>query len=158
MKCRIMSTKSIFWERNLIILEIFTCDPSQYTMDHPDLTVSNFNGNSIGTENINKHFIWASTRENLSSGVCKQHRRRPACVSAQSDQRLCYSLFRKYHMQTCYRWNFNFLASLCNWGDWFETHFVGHPEDRFFRDEAHMINIIFKYMHCGYIMSQRTGL
>ena len=21
-----------------------------------------------------------------------------------------------------------------------------------------MINIIFKYMHCGYIMSQRTGL
>ena len=30
--------------------------------------------------------------------VCKQHRRRPACASAQSDQRLCYSLFGKYHM------------------------------------------------------------
>ena len=30
---------------------------------------------------------WASTRENLSSGVCKQHRRRPACAYAQSDQR-----------------------------------------------------------------------
>ena len=28
-------------------------------------------------------------RENLSSGVCEQHRRRPACASAQSDQRLC---------------------------------------------------------------------
>ena len=26
-------------------------------------------------------------------GVCEQHRRRPACASAQSDQRLCYSLF-----------------------------------------------------------------
>ena len=33
-----------------------------------------------------------------SSGVCQQHRRRPACASAQSDQHLCYSLFRKYHI------------------------------------------------------------
>ena len=41
---------------------------------------------------------WALTRENLSSRVCEQHRRRPACASAQSDQRLCYSLFGKYHM------------------------------------------------------------
>ena len=41
---------------------------------------------------------WASSRENLSSGVCEQHRRRPACASAQSDQRLCYSLFGKFHM------------------------------------------------------------
>ena len=47
---------------------------------------------------ILKRIIWASTRENLSSVVCEQHRRRPACASAQSDQRLCYSLFRKYHM------------------------------------------------------------
>ena len=30
---------------------------------------------------------------NLSLGVCKQHRTRPACASAQSDQHLCYSLF-----------------------------------------------------------------
>ena len=28
-------------------LEIITCDPSIYTMDHPDLPVSNFMGNSI---------------------------------------------------------------------------------------------------------------
>ena len=39
--------------------------------------------------------VWASTRENLSSGFCEQHRRRPACASTQSDQRLCYSLFWK---------------------------------------------------------------
>ena len=26
--------------------------------------------------------IWASTQENLSSGVCEQHRRRPACAQA----------------------------------------------------------------------------
>ena len=49
--------------------------------------------------------IWASTRENLTSGGgggggggCEQHQRRPACASAQSDQRLCYSLFEKYHI------------------------------------------------------------
>ena len=40
----------------------------------------------------------AATRESLSSGVCEQHRHRPACASAQSDQRLCYSLFGKYNM------------------------------------------------------------
>ena len=56
--------------------------------------------------------------ENLSSGVCEQHRRRPACASAQSDQCLFYSLFWKYHMNTCYRRNFNSLASLCSWGVW----------------------------------------
>ena len=39
---------------------------------------------------INSAIIWASTRETLSSGVCKQHRRRPACASAQSDQRLFF--------------------------------------------------------------------
>ena len=37
----------------------------------------------------------ASTQVNLSSEVCEQQRHRPACVSAQSDQRLCYSLFWK---------------------------------------------------------------
>ena len=37
---------------------------------------------------INTAIIWASTRETLSSGGCEQHRRRPACASAQSDQRL----------------------------------------------------------------------
>ena len=33
-----------------------------------------------------------------SSRVCEQHRRRPACASAQSDQRLCYSPFGRYHI------------------------------------------------------------
>ena len=34
--------------------------------------------------------------------------------------------------------NFNFLASLCSWGDWFESRFVWNPEDMFCRDKAHM--------------------
>ena len=29
-------------------LEIISCDPSIYKLDHPDLTLSNFMGNSIG--------------------------------------------------------------------------------------------------------------
>ena len=86
--------------------------------------------------------IWASTRENLSSGVCEQDRRRPACASAQSDQRLCYSRFVKHHIQACYKRSFIFLASLCSWAGLFESHFVGNPEDRFSRDEAHLyVNI-----------------
>ena len=84
-------------------------------------------------------FIWASTRENLCSGVCEQQRRRPACTSAQSDQRPCYSLLRKYHIKACYKQNCNFLASPCSCADWFESHFVENPEDRFCRDEAHTI-------------------
>ena len=42
--------------------------------------------------------IWTSTQENISSEVFKQHRRRPACASAQSDQPLFYSLFGKYYI------------------------------------------------------------
>ena len=58
------------------------------------------------------HTIWAATRENLSSVVCEQQRRRPACASAQSDQRLGYLRFGKYHIWTCNERTFNFLASL----------------------------------------------
>ena len=42
--------------------------------------------------------IWASMRGNLSSVVFEQQRSRPACTSAQSDQRLCYLLIEKYHI------------------------------------------------------------
>ena len=86
---------------------------------------------------------WAWMQENLSSGVCEQQRRRPACASAQSDQCLCYSLFEKYHVKACYKRNFKFLASLCSWGDWFESHFVWNPEDRFCRDEAQILSAVY---------------
>ena len=39
--------------------------------------------------------IWAFTRENLSSGVANNT---GADQPAQSDQRLCYSHFGKYHI------------------------------------------------------------
>ena len=60
--------------------------------------------------NLMNCHIWASTRENLYSEVCEQQRRRPACASAQSDQRLCFSHFEKYHIQTCYKQNFKFSS------------------------------------------------
>ena len=67
-------------------------------------------------------------------GVCEQHRRRPACASAQSDQHLCYLLCGKYdNYVNLLQVKFQFLASL----DWFETRFFGNPEDKFSRDEAH---------------------
>ena len=33
----------------------------------------------------------------------------------------------------------SFLACLCSLEDWFESLFVGHPEDRFSHDEAHIM-------------------
>ena len=48
--------------------------------------------------------MWALTRENLSSGlVYEKQRRRPACASAQTDQRLCYSRIGKYPIYTSYK-------------------------------------------------------
>ena len=39
-------------------------------------------------------------RKKTCLGVCEQHRRRPDCASAQSDQRLCYSCFGKCKLAT----------------------------------------------------------
>ena len=51
--------------------------------------------------------------------VCEQQRPRPACASTQSNQGLCRLLVGKYHIHTCYSWNFTFLSSLCSWAGWF---------------------------------------
>ena len=73
--------------------------------------------------------------------VCEQRRSRPACALGQTDQHLCYSLFGKYHIWTCYKWNFIFLSSLCSWTGWFESHFVWNPEDRFLCVETQIMTI-----------------
>ena len=36
------------------VLQYITCDPSIYTMDNPDITVSSFIRNSIGIQRVNK--------------------------------------------------------------------------------------------------------
>ena len=53
--------------------------------------------NPVNEQKAGCTYIWASTRENLSTGVCEQQIRRPACACAQSDQCLCYSLLGKNH-------------------------------------------------------------
>ena len=69
--------------------------------------------------------------------VGEQLRRRPACASAQSDQRICYSLICKLSYLDLLRVKFNFLASPCSCEDCFESRFVGNPEARFCRVAAH---------------------
>ena len=98
--------------------------------------------------------IWASTREN--DGF-EKHRRRPACASAQSDQRLCFSLFGKNHIQTCYERNFNYPASLCSWAGWFESHFVGNPEDRCSRVTAHLESDLWEHVYRDYTVWLSPG-
>ena len=64
---------------------------------------------------------------------------------------LLFAFWKKYQLATLltwYRWNLNFLASLCSWGDWFETRFVGNPKDRFSRDEAHIMYTRWKVHAC----------
>ena len=47
--------------------------------------------------------------------------------------------------------NGNFLASLCSWGDWFESYFVRNPpEDMFFRDGAHIWALLQVNLSLGY--------
>ena len=43
-----------------------------------------------------------------------------------------------YYISTCIERNFDFVASLCSGGDWFESHFVRNPEDWFSCDKAHI--------------------
>ena len=70
--------------------------------------------------------------------ICEQQRRRLACASVQSDQRLCCSLPGKYNPSTCYSRNFKNLASLCSCAGRFESYLVANPKDWFSRDEAHI--------------------
>ena len=71
--------------------------------------------------------------------ICEQQRRRLACASAQSDQRLCCSLPGQYNISSFYFYNFKTLASLCSLAGRFESYLVKNPEDRFSRDGAHII-------------------
>ena len=67
-----------------------------------------------GADLMKCRIIWASTLENLSSGVGEKQRRSSACRSAHFDQRLCFSLFGKVSYQTLLQAKFIFLASLCS--------------------------------------------
>ena len=63
--------------------------------------------------------------ENVSYAICEQQRRRSACASAQSDQRLCCSLPRQNDTFCLYIRNFKILAGLCSWAGQFMSCLVG---------------------------------
>ena len=76
--------------------------------------------------------------ENLFSGLANN---KGADQPAQADLRLCYSLIRKYHILTCCKRNFNFLAGLCSSGGWIEYDLVGNAKDRFSHVEDHIMHV-----------------
>ena len=52
-RCTVFLNKiDLQWKKYNIILQIITCDPSIYTLDHPDLTVSNIMENSIYKQRV----------------------------------------------------------------------------------------------------------
>ena len=76
-------------------------DPSQIqasVIPESEFSAKNLLNVYFMTHFLNSFYILASTRENLSSEVCEQQRRRQVCASAQSDQRICYSLFGKHQI------------------------------------------------------------
>ena len=79
--------------------------------------------------------------------ICEQQRRRSACASAQSDQRLCYSLSGYYNSSSFYIQNFKCLPSVCGCAGRFESTLVANPEDRFSRDEAHIMLLVHLFIY-----------
>ena len=67
---------------------------------------------------------------------------------AQSDQRLCYMLSDKYYDPTCCNQNFNILASLRSWADWFESHLVRNPKEVFSCDKDRMLCVLLFVSGC----------
>ena len=89
-------------------------------------------------------------------GVCEQKRRRPACASAQSGQRHCYSLIGKDHMNYLNLSQANFQYSR---GDRFEYRFVANPEYWFLAtnitfktrnilSQLYILKVIMFVLHC----------
>ena len=76
--------------------------------------------------------IWARSWENESYAICEQQRRRTACASAQSDQRLCCSLPRQNDTSSLYIGNFKVLAGLCSWAGQFVSYLVGDSRRHIF--------------------------
>ena len=80
----------------------------------------------VGPHNFHGDWnIVARPWENVSYAICKQQRRRSACASLQSAQRLCCSLPRQNDTSSLYIQNFKILAGLCSWAGQFVSCVVG---------------------------------
>ena len=81
-------------------------------------------------------------RENLSSGVGEQQRRRPACASAQSDQCLSIHFLESTICDLATGEISIFLLVSAAEETGLKLAFVGIPKDRFCRVKAHMLTSI----------------
>ena len=64
----------------------------------------------------------------MSYIICEQQRFRSAYAFALSNQRLCYSLPRKYNISFAYIRHFKPLTSLCGYAGWLLPYLVANPE------------------------------
>ena len=97
---------------------------------------------------LNVWFISASyepRHEKTRFAIREQQRRRSGCASAQSDQRLCYSLLRYYNTFSLWLVSIAAQAGLnLTWSN---------PEDRFSHDEAQLLYYWEKKMKTAQIYS-----
>ena len=61
----------------------------EYTVHLHWETFCNNGGNAVWLGNFELQFNPVARKPVFGGGGCEQHRHRPACASAQSDQRLC---------------------------------------------------------------------
>ena len=86
--------------------------------------------------NVSLICLWVQHQiEPRHKKTCLCHMR---TTSAQSDQRLCYSLARKYAASSFCIWNFKTLTSTCSLAGRFKSHLVENPKDRFSRRETQL--------------------
>ena len=98
------------------------------------------------------HKVWARSWENVSYGMCEQQRRRSACASGQSDQRLYCSLPRQNDTSSLYIRNFKILAGLCSWADQFVSCLVGDSQRHIFLWRGSYV-----FMENGWKLSFKTS-
>ena len=100
---------------------------------------------------INPQLLYEPNREKTCFCHMRKQRCRSACASAQSDQRLCYSLLRQYNTSSFFIRNFKPVVSFCGCAGRFVSDLVTNPEDRFSRGEAHMVITKYMYLLTGII-------
>ena len=89
--------------------------------------------------------------------ICEQQRRRSACASAQSDQRLCCSLPRYYNTSSFYIQNFKPLSSFCGCAGRLVSYLVANPEDRFSHDEDVFANDLLFFLFAAQSDHELSG-
>ena len=103
----------------------------------------------------NCHTTWA---RNPDFVACEQQRRRPACASAQADQRLCWLFSVKGCSWSNYMRNFSIPASPCSWEDWIQHDLIVDPKDQLSCDEAQLYRLKMYIMRSTMSMTRKCHM